>query len=356
MSALIHDRPQPQLSVLVARSIPSTRPPTAPTGPAPLADPAARTIPAPAVLPARAARAAPRSSTGLVTQAALVTKAASALQAPSTAAAALVAYPSQKSHSFFPPQSPLLQPIDPTPPSPEPALATATLHAPGHSTPEHRQPHIPPPPQTPTSAKPSHLAPAIAGRSPWDATLTPPGSKHMSGHSPRRCRPGPPAWVARNTNTRPPVSTAVLSWAASRGLLDAQPILDPFEKVCNTLRHLLPVPTTDVPPAAISKAILAQGPESLASGVSHWTQRLDLLAHEGRHQQHARATVLHLVQAVVDGNLPTLLRLLDACLLPFAKPSRGVRPFLLKASSISLRCCASKPPSLKPDAAWHCCR
>jgi hypothetical protein len=120
--------------------------------------------------------------------------------------------------------------------------------------------------------------------------------------------------------------------------LEAQPILDPTEEVCATLRALHPqeppppVPTSNELPAAITQEILSNVlkalPQVSAAGPSGRTY--EHIKAASTSSEEARAVVLCFVQAVVRGEFPHLPRLLDARLLPLAKPnSRGVRPIAI---------------------------
>jgi hypothetical protein len=120
--------------------------------------------------------------------------------------------------------------------------------------------------------------------------------------------------------------------------LDAQPILAPTEEVCAALRALHPqeqpppVPTSGELPAAITQEILTDVlkalPQGSAAGPSGWTYEQIKAATTS--SEEARAVVLRFVQALVRGDLPHLPRLLDARLLPLAKPhGRGVRPIAI---------------------------
>ena len=88
------------------------------------------------------------------------------------------------------------------------------------------------------------------------------------------------------------------------------------------------MPSSEVPPAFVTGRILNQAlrnlPQGSAAGPSGWTYE-HIKAATGC-SEDARVAVLRLVQAMTSGSLPHLPRLLDARLLPFAKPSGGVHP------------------------------
>jgi hypothetical protein len=117
------------------------------------------------------------------------------------------------------------------------------------------------------------------------------------------------------------------------------------------------VPTSEVPPAAVTEQILAKVLKSLphgsAAGPSGWTYEHIKAATST--SEDARAAVLHLMQAVVRDDLPHLPRLLDARLLPLEKPSSGVRPIAVGevwyrlAALCALAACPNAGSSLVPQ-------
>jgi hypothetical protein len=115
--------------------------------------------------------------------------------------------------------------------------------------------------------------------------------------------------------------------------LEAQPILECSAEVCHTLDTLHPpeplssVPTSEMPPAAVTEQILAKVLKSLPHGSavepSGWTYEHIKAATST--SEGACVAVLRLVAAVCR-DLPHRPHLLDARLLPLAKPFGVVRP------------------------------
>jgi hypothetical protein len=111
-----------------------------------------------------------------------------------------------------------------------------------------------------------------------------------------------------------------------------------------------------VPPAAVTAQILAKVlksvPQGSAGGPSGWTYEHIKAATSS--SSNARAAVLRFMQAMVRGDLPHLPRLLDARLLPLAKPSGGVRPIAIGevwyrlAALCALAACPNAGSSLAP--------
>jgi hypothetical protein len=116
------------------------------------------------------------------------------------------------------------------------------------------------------------------------------------------------------------------------------------------------VPTSEVPPAAVTEQILAKVLKSLphgsAAGPSGWTYEHIKAATSTR--EDAWAAVLRLLQAVVRGDLPHLPRLLDARLLRPEKLSGAARPIAVGevwyrlAALCALAACPSAGSSLVP--------
>jgi hypothetical protein len=144
--------------------------------------------------------------------------------------------------------------------------------------------------------------------------------------------------------------------------LEAQPILDPTAEVCHALQALQPpepIPpmrTPDTPPAAVTGEILSKVltslPHGSAAGPSGWAYEHIKAATSS--SEDARAAVLRFVQTADRGDLPHLPRLLDARLLPFAKPSGGIRPIAVGevwyrlAALCSLAACPEASRALSP--------
>jgi hypothetical protein len=112
---------------------------------------------------------------------------------------------------------------------------------------------------------------------------------------------------------------------------------------------------SDKLPAAITQEILADVlkalPRGSAAGPSGWTYEHSKAATTS--SEEARVAVLRFVQALVRGDLPYLSRLLEARLLPLAKPNgHGVRPiaigevWFLLAALCALAACPNAGRSL----------
>jgi hypothetical protein len=118
------------------------------------------------------------------------------------------------------------------------------------------------------------------------------------------------------------------------------------------------LPTSDELPAAITQEILADVlkalPRGSTAGPSGWTYEHIKAATTSN--KDVRAVVLSFVQALFRGDLPCLTRLLNARLLPLAKPnSRGVRSITIRevwyrlAALCALAACPNAGRSLAPE-------
>jgi hypothetical protein len=116
--------------------------------------------------------------------------------------------------------------------------------------------------------------------------------------------------------------------------MEAQTILHPPEKVLHAFKDLQPPePLLQCPCqvliVAISKATLAKVlkavPLGSAAGPSGWTY--EHMKATSRSRKDSQAAVLGLVLAVAQADLP---RLLDDRVIPFAQPSGGICPTVIR--------------------------
>jgi hypothetical protein len=91
------------------------------------------------------------------------------------------------------------------------------------------------------------------------------------------------------------------------------------------------VPTADEPPATITEEILANAlkavPKGSTTGPSGW--KYEHIQAATSSTEEARSVVHRFVQALVHSKLAHLPGLLDARIIPHAKPHNGVRPIAI---------------------------